>query len=119
MRRLQDLVQSAILPAICFAAVAYFAYYAIYGQFGYGELVQTRAALTVEEGRLARLDAENARLARRARLLASAHVDPDYLDERLRALAGYARPGDIIVMRPEDGPRPGAISDKTQTRGDR
>lgn len=99
MRRLKEIFQSTAIPAIGLAAIAYFAYYAIYGQFGYGALLQTRAAVAAERAAVESLRAEGESLERRADLLASAHVDPDYLEERLRALGGYARPGDIIVRR--------------------
>ncbi|GAB4535304.1 MAG: hypothetical protein Tsb0010_15260 [Parvularculaceae bacterium] len=97
MRRPTEILQSTAIPAIGLAAIAYFTYYAIYGQFGYGALLQTRSEIASEREAIASLRAETEALDRRADLLASTHVDPDYLEERLRALAGYARPGDIIV----------------------
>ena len=49
---------------------------------------------------LARLKAERALWERRVALLRSDQIDPDMLDERARALLGFADPRDLIAADP-------------------
>ena len=50
------------------------------------------------QGELARLKAERALLGAPGALLRSDRIDPDMLDERARALSGYADPRDITLL---------------------
>ncbi|MEM8986286.1 MAG: septum formation initiator family protein [Pseudomonadota bacterium] len=88
---------AAIFPVLCFCGGFYFFHYAVNGQYGLTRLAAKDAELVALEIRLAALNVERARLAHRADLLSSNSLDPDLLDERARALLGYAAPGDQII----------------------
>jgi len=93
----------AILTAIglyLFAAlfIGYFAVNAFTGRHGLRaqqDLEQQMAAMQQE---LAGLKAERTGLERRIALLRSDRIDPDMLDERARALLGYADPRDLVLL---------------------
>ena len=88
---------AAIFPVLCFCGGFYFIHYAVNGQYGLTRLAAQEVQLDALEEEFANLAAEEARLAHRASLLSSKSIDPDMLDERARALLGYAAPGDMIV----------------------
>jgi len=86
-----------LLPAAvaCWIALELFA--AFYGPSSFRTLQEKQrqvVALRVETDALqSRLDA----LARRADMLHSSHLDAELLDERVRAVLGFAAPGEIVI----------------------
>jgi cell division protein FtsB len=93
----------AILTALglyVFAAlfIGYFAVNAFTGNHGLraqADLDQQLAAMQTE---LRAIKAERATWERRVALLRSDKIDPDMLDERARALIGYADPRDLTLL---------------------
>jgi cell division protein FtsB len=93
----------AILTALglyVFAAlfIGYFAVNAFTGNHGLraqADLDQQLAAMQTE---LSAIKAERATWERRVALLRSDKIDPDMLDERARALIGYADPRDLTLL---------------------
>ncbi|MEM1313158.1 MAG: septum formation initiator family protein [Pseudomonadota bacterium] len=75
----------------------YFAYAALQGDTGLVEQVR----LTREEAdltaRLEALQAERAEMQNLAHRLSDAYLDLDLLDERARAVLGYARADEIVI----------------------
>ncbi|MEZ5925124.1 MAG: septum formation initiator family protein [Hyphomicrobiaceae bacterium] len=85
---------------VCLLLTAYFGYHALKGQHGLeakATLVTRAERLTVE---LARLETVRSDLERDIALLDDRAIDPDYLDELARSSAGFARPGDIVILGP-------------------
>ena len=81
-------------------AVAYFAYHALQGDRGLvtwlklsDEVDEARAALAVSL-------AEQQRLDRRVRLLRPDGLDPDMLDERVRAVLNLAGEDEVVIFYP-------------------
>ena len=99
MRSLKKTLRAVAFPTLCVCGVFYFAHYALNGRYGQGALATLRAENAHLSVQLAGLEAQRERLGHRAGLLASKSVDPDMLDERSRALLGYAHPEDIVVLR--------------------
>ena len=98
-QRRQSKLRPLILPAICLAATAYFAVHAYHGSSG----VLARAAI---DARIADLKTELAavtevreQMEKKVRLLRAASVERDMLDERARALLGFASANEVVVMR--------------------
>lgn len=80
------------------AAIGYFAYAAIQGDYGTFRRIQVEAQAMVLKRELAALQSERARLENRVRRLSSDYLDLDLLDEQARKVLGLAR-GDEIVIR--------------------
>ena len=83
---------------ICLLLTAYFGYHALKGKHGleaHSELSLRATRLKVE---LSGLETMRSGLERDIELLGDKAIDPDYLDELARAVAGFARPGDIVVL---------------------
>ncbi|MEM1103843.1 MAG: septum formation initiator family protein [Pseudomonadota bacterium] len=97
MGDLWRLMKSACVPALLLCGGAYFAHYALHGAYGRGAKALYERDIAHAEAALADLEARTAELEKRAGLLKTTAIDPDMLDERARALLGYAHPEDIIV----------------------
>ncbi|HEX5213252.1 MAG TPA: septum formation initiator family protein [Pseudolabrys sp.] len=93
----------AILTALAlytFAAlfVGYFAANAFTGNHGLRAQADLEQQLGSMQGELTHLKAERALWERRVALLRSDKIDPDMLDERARALLGFADPRDLVLL---------------------
>jgi len=97
MRELVRHLKAAAFPTICMCGVFYFAHYALHGAYGYGALVSHTHEIAALQAELEELQRETARLEQRTGLLRSSSIDPDMLDERARAMLGYAHPEDLII----------------------
>lgn len=85
---------------LCLLLTIYFGYHAIKGKHGleaYAELSLRAERLS---GELTSLEAMRSSLERDVALLGDKSIDPDYLDEMARSVAGFARPGDIVILDP-------------------
>ena len=90
----------SVLPAITCAVVAYFGYYAIWGERGLLALADTQAGLGVQQEQLAQLQGTRARLAHRIELLSPGSIDNDLVEELARGQLMEGAPGQIAVPRP-------------------
>ena len=93
----------AILTAIglyIFAAafIGYFAVNAFTGNHGLRAQQELDQQLATMQRQLKAIKAERAIWERRVSLLRSDKIDPDMLDERARALIGYADPRDLVML---------------------
>lgn len=101
MRRLTAFARDVALPALFACWVVYLAYGAVAGAASYRTLKDLNASIAVREAELAKLVARREALQKRAELLSPKSLDPDMIDERARAVLGYAREGDIVLPRSE------------------
>ena len=97
--RLRAFFGALALYIIAALLIGYFganAYSGNYGLTARATLEQQVAALSAE---LTEAKAERERWERRVALLKSDGLDPDMLDERARALLGFADPRDVVLLR--------------------
>jgi cell division protein FtsB len=97
--RIRAFFSALTLYVVAAALIAYFGANAYSGNYGLKarvNLEQQVAALTAELGDA---KAERERWERRVALLKSDRLDPDMLDERARALLGFADPRDVVMLR--------------------
>ncbi len=97
--RLRAFFGALALYIIAALLIGYFganAYSGNYGLTARATLEQQVAALSAE---LTEAKAERERWERRVALLKSDGLDPDMLDERARALLGFADPRDVVMLR--------------------
>jgi cell division protein FtsB len=90
----------SILPAITCAVVAYFGYYAIWGDRGLIAFQTTEAQLDVQKEQLAQTDAIRSRLQHRISLMDAG--DPDLVEELQRTQLMEGTQGVIGVTRPRN-----------------
>lgn len=89
----------SVIPAIAIAICAYFGYYTIAGPRGLLALNDVNRELSIEEARLAALQADNAHLKHRIDLLAPGRADPDLVEEIVRDQMIDGAPGEVAVPR--------------------
>ncbi|MEO1549908.1 MAG: septum formation initiator family protein [Pseudomonadota bacterium] len=88
----------AFFTLITLVVIGYFAFAATQGNYGLFRLIQVQAQAELLQEDLAALKSEREALENRTRRLSSEHLDLDLLDERARAVLGFAR-GDEIIIR--------------------
>jgi cell division protein FtsB len=90
-------------PALGITIVVYFLVHAFQGDRGIPAWVQLREAIVQAEHQLAASTAERDALAARVNRLRNESLDPDLLEERARAMAGFVRPDEIVVFLGKGG----------------
>ena len=96
--RLKSVLTGLALYTMAAALIGYFGVNAYTGNHGLRarqDLDQQIGALTVELGQA---KAERDQWQRRVALIKSESLDPDMLDERVRALLDYADPRDAVLI---------------------
>lgn len=101
MRRLGAFARDVALPALFACWIVYLAYGAVAGAASYRTLKGLNAEIAARKAELAEITARRRALQKRAELLSTKSLDPDMIDERARAVLGYARSGDIVLPRSE------------------
>ncbi len=89
----------SIRPAVSVAVVAYFGYYAIWGERGMLALSDTQARLGVQQQLLAEARDRRLRLEHRIALMRPGGVDPDLVEELARSQLMFGAPNQVAVPR--------------------
>jgi cell division protein FtsB len=97
-RQLRKRFRLAVGPMLGLLVLGYFAYHALHGERGVLAWLRLQNEIQKAEAMLAESSAVRSALERRSRLLRSNSIDPDLLDERVRAVLNVGRPDEIIVL---------------------
>jgi cell division protein FtsB len=81
------------------ALTAYFAHNLVIGDRGLLAWRRLTEQIRTEDARLAALQAERRALTRKVSDLSPDHLDPDLLDERVRASLNLIAPNELVIMR--------------------
>lgn len=100
MLRLRFLLDIAF-PALVMCLTGILLYSAVVSDTGYRSLAALEKERAEKAAQLDELEARRLELEKRADLLNSKSLDPDLLDERIRAVLGYSREGDVVISRRE------------------
>ncbi|MGE0409887.1 MAG: septum formation initiator family protein [Amphiplicatus sp.] len=101
MRQFGKFLRDIAAPVLFACWIVYLGYGAVAGASGYRVLADLRAQAAIERDALEEVRARRLILAQRAALLNPRSLDPDMIDERIRAVLGYADPDDIVLPRKE------------------
>lgn len=101
MHSLWSAFKSFVGPLLVAAYIVYLTYGAISGAAGYSALKRLRAEETALRAEVDAISARRQAMQKRADLLNPRSLDPELMEERIRAVLGYAREGDIVVPRAE------------------
>ncbi len=97
MRRRVHLV---IGPVLGIALTGYFAYHLVEGERGFKAWLRLNGEIRTATANLDAVRAQRAALELRVSNLRPEHIDPDLLDERIRATLNLVSPDDIVIMQP-------------------
>lgn len=88
---------SAVYYTVMMALALYFVASAVQGDQGIFRRVQIESETQQIQQQLDRVDADIAHLRVKTRRLSKDYLDLDLLDERARAVLGYARPDEVLI----------------------
>ena len=83
---------------VCLGLAAYFSYHLLNGDHGLDAHAALQNRVTALQGELAGLKAVRRRMERDVDLMRSSRLDPDMLDEQVRAVLNFAHPRDIVFL---------------------
>jgi cell division protein FtsB len=102
LRELRRRARVVVGPVLGMALTGYFAYNLVVGDRGFIAWTRLTQQIHAENARLDALRVERAALKLKVSELAPDHVDPDLLDERVRATLNLVRPNELVIMRPRE-----------------
>jgi cell division protein FtsB len=97
MRRRAHLV---VGPVLGIALTGYFAYHLVEGERGFKAWLRLNGEIRTATANLEAVRAQRAALEVKVSNLRPEHVDPDLLDERIRATLNLVSQDDIVLMQP-------------------
>jgi cell division protein FtsB len=100
LRALRRRAHLIIGPAVGIALTGYFAYHLVEGERGFKAWLRLNREIRTATANLEAVRAQRAALDLRVSSLRPEHVDPDLLDERIRATLNLASPDDVVIMQP-------------------
>ena len=92
------LAKAAVLPLLALAGTVYFAGHAVYGDYGLDAKMRLERETETARRELLLVREERQRLERNVALMRPESLDPDLLEERVRATLQLVNPGDIVVL---------------------
>ncbi len=95
--------RALVWPAFSIALTGYFIYNLVIGDRGLLAWRRLSQQLASEEAHLAALQSARGALERKVADLNPSHLDPDLLDERVRATLNLVAPNELIIMREPSG----------------
>jgi cell division protein FtsB len=97
-RRRRTILTALALYTLAALFIGYFAVNAFTGNRGLRAAQNLDQQMAEMKGELSRLKAEHRLWEHRVSLLRSDRIDPDMLDERVRAMLDYVDPNDIVML---------------------
>lgn len=92
--------RQAVMPVLLGALLAYFAWHAIHGQRGFRTLQMRQTQIEQAGADLAAVRARRDAAERRVAALRGGRIDPDTLDERVRAMLNLTQRDEIVILYP-------------------
>ena len=95
-------MRQAVAPAVMLTLIAYFAYHTVSGNYGLlalRDLDREYEALKQEADTAAR---DRARIEARTARLRRDNLDPELLDQQARAMLGFSRRDEMVVLAGDD-----------------
>jgi cell division protein FtsB len=99
-RRRRTILTALALYTLAALFIGYFAVNAFTGSRGLRAAQNLDQQMAEMKGELSRLKAEHRLWEHRVSLLRSDKIDPDMLDERVRAMLDYVEPNDVVFLTP-------------------
>ena len=99
LRILRRRAQLIAGPILGLALTGYFAYHLVEGGHGLNAWLRLNREIRAATANLDEVRAQRAALDLKVSELRPEHVDPDLLDERIRATLNLVSPDDIVIMR--------------------
>jgi cell division protein FtsB len=99
LREMRRRARILVAPMVGLAVAGYFSYHLVEGDRGLRAWFRVSQELRSAKATLTGAQAERAALERKVNHMRPEHVDPDLLDEQVRATLDLAAPNEIVLMR--------------------
>ena len=99
LRALRRRARFIVGPILGIALTGYFAYHLVEGDRGLNAWLRLNREIRTATANLDAVRAQRAALDLKVSELRPDHVDPDLLDERIRATLNLVSPDDIVIIR--------------------
>ena len=100
LRELRRYARPLIGPLLGLALTGYFAYHLVEGDRGLLAWLRLNREIRTDSAILQSVRAQREALDQRVSNLKPDHLDPDLLDERVRATLNLVAPGETVIMQP-------------------
>ena len=100
LRELRKRAGFIVGPTLGIALTGYFVYHLIEGDHGLLAWVRLTREIREENAKLEEIRAQRAALDLKVSNLRPEHIDPDLLDEQVRATLNLVAPNEIVIMQP-------------------
>jgi cell division protein FtsB len=100
MRALRRRAHFVLGPIVGIALTGYFAYHLVEGERGFKAWLRLNRELRTATANLEAVRTQRAAMELKVSSLRPEHVDPDLLDERIRASLNLVSPDDVVIMQP-------------------
>ena len=112
LRELKRRAHFVLGPVIGIALTAYFSYNLIEGDHGLIRWLSLTRETRTERAKLEAVRSQREALDLRVSDLKPDHLDPDLLDERVRATLNLVAPDEIVIMHPATSREAGAVESR-------
>jgi cell division protein FtsB len=99
LRELRRRAHLIVGPVLGIALTGYFAYHLIEGDRGLISWLRLTQEIRAENAKLEAVRAQRQTLDLKVSNLKPDHLDPDLLDERVRAILNFVAPGETVIMQ--------------------
>jgi cell division protein FtsB len=100
LRALRRRAHLVVGPVVGIALTGYFAYHLVEGERGFNAWLHLNREIRTATTNLEAVRAQRAAMELKVANLRPEHVDPDLLDERIRATLNLVSPDDVVIMQP-------------------
>jgi cell division protein FtsB len=100
LRALRRRAHLVLGPVVGIALTGYFVYHLVEGERGFKAWLRLNREIRTATANLEAVRTQRAALDLRVSNLRPEHIDPDLLDERIRATLNLVSPDDIVIMQP-------------------
>lgn len=100
MRALRRRAGFLVGPILGIALTGYFAYHLVEGDRGFKAWLRLNREIHTAAANLEAVRSQRAALDLKVSNLRPEHVDPDLLEERIRATLNLVSPNDVVIMQP-------------------
>jgi cell division protein FtsB len=112
LRELKRRAHFVLGPVIGIALTGYFFYNLVEGEHGLLQWLSLTREIRVENANLQTVRAQRKALDLKVSELKPNHLDPDLLDERVRATLNLVGPDEIVIMQPTTSQEAGAVESR-------
>lgn len=105
-----------VRPLLAVVAIFYLLFHALHGERGIYAYIRDKRELANLQTELAQTKAQREQVELRVKHMRDSSLDLDLLDEQMRRQMGVMKPGEVMILQPDDSQPPARNAQATATR---